>query len=132
MLAASLRKPSATPSLSKKSIDNFFMTSRQSFSSAPNPALWLLRLYVRGVNDKGEEAYQNLQRLCEERIPGCYEIEVIDIDDQMDRALNEGVMAVPMLVRLEPQPVRRMIGNLADFNKMAFALELNAADDGMN
>lgn len=76
------------------------------------------------MTGKAQEALRNLKTLCEARIPNLYEIEVVDIEEEVQRAIDDAILAVPMLVRLEPKPMRRIIGNLSDVQRLAFALDI--------
>jgi circadian clock protein KaiB len=83
-----------------------------------------LRLYVRGGSDLTAPAIENVRAICETHLSGEHLLEIIDLDEQPDRAADEQIIALPTLVRLAPAPVRRLIGDLSDQNRVAVALNL--------
>jgi circadian clock protein KaiB len=87
---------------------------------------WRLRLYVRGDSPLCEPAIRNLRTICERCAPSSYELEVIDVTKDPDRLADEQIIALPTLVRLSPTPVRRLIGDLANEERVLIALELQA------
>ena len=86
--------------------------------------VWLLRLYVAGQSPKSLRALVNLKRLCEESLEGRYEIEVVDLVEQPERAQADGIIAIPTLVRRLPVPMRKAIGDLSDTARVLVDLEL--------
>jgi circadian clock protein KaiB len=87
-----------------------------------------LRLYVAGQSPKSLAAIANLHKLCEVHLPGCHSVEVIDLAQHPERAAADQVLAVPTLVRRLPPPLRRVIGTLADVEKVLVGLELRKDD----
>ena len=85
---------------------------------------WTLRLYVAGQSPKSVAALDNLQRLCEERLKGRYRIEVIDLLKNPRLAKDDQILAIPTLVRKLPVPVRRIIGDLSDTERVLVGLDL--------
>lgn len=85
---------------------------------------WDLRLYVAGSTPRSLRAVENLQRLCDELIPGAHDIEVIDLLEEPTRARQDDVVAIPTLVRRAPGPPRRVIGDLADRDLVVAHLDL--------
>lgn len=75
---------------------------------------YLLRLYVSGASPKSIQAINNIKQICEEHLPGRYELEVVDIYQQPQLAAAEQVVVAPMLVKKFPLPLRRLIGNLSN------------------
>jgi circadian clock protein KaiB len=96
----------------------------------PSSGHYVLRLYVAGSTPRSAQSVANIQSLCEERLAGHYDLEVIDIYQQPREAVNEQVVAVPMLVKKLPEPVRRMVGDLSRREKVLVALDLQR-DDGV-
>lgn len=96
---------------------------------APRPRrdLWALRLYVAGQTPRSITAFANLKRLCEEHLPGRHTIEVIDLSKYPERAHGDGIVALPTLVRKLPTPIKRVIGDLSNFERVLVAIELKAA-----
>ncbi|MBI4861676.1 MAG: circadian clock protein KaiB [Candidatus Riflebacteria bacterium] len=85
---------------------------------------WDLRLYVAGQTARALAAFANLQKICEEHLPGQYHIEVIDLLKHPQLAKGDQILAVPTLVRKLPEPVRKIIGNLSDTEKVLVGLDL--------
>jgi circadian clock protein KaiB len=84
-----------------------------------------LRLYVAGQTPKSVTALANLTRLCEEHLAGRYTIEVIDLLKEPNRARADQIVAIPTLVRTLPEPVRKLIGTLADTERVLVGLQIN-------
>jgi circadian clock protein KaiB len=91
--------------------------------------VWRLRLYVRGKSPLTDAAIKNVRTICTTFVPQNHELEVIDIDQQPDRAADEQIIALPTLVRLSPAPVRRVIGDLGDQQRVLVALNLQATTE---
>jgi circadian clock protein KaiB len=87
---------------------------------------WCLRLYVAGKSPKCVVALENLKRFCEEHMAGRYEIEVIDLLENPRLAKDDQIVAIPTLVRRLPEPLRKIIGNLSDTERMLVGLDLKA------
>ena len=83
-----------------------------------------LRLYVAGQTPKSITAFANLKRLCEEYLPGRYQIEVIDLVENPHLAAGDQILALPTLVRKLPSPLKRIIGNLSDKDKFLVGMDL--------
>ncbi|HNU71751.1 MAG TPA: circadian clock KaiB family protein, partial [Thermodesulfobacteriota bacterium] len=73
---------------------------------------WELRLYIAGKTARAVQAFENLERICEEHLAGRYHIEIIDLLETPALAKGDQIVAVPTLVRRLPEPVRKLIGNL--------------------
>ncbi|MEA2828853.1 MAG: circadian clock protein KaiB [Actinomycetota bacterium] len=86
--------------------------------------LWYLRLYVAGQSPKSLHALANLKRLCEEYLAGHYEIEVIDLIENPSLARGDDILAIPTLVRRLPEPLRRIIGDLSNTERVLVGLRL--------
>lgn len=89
----------------------------------PDPERYVLRLYVTGVSRASADAVERVRMLCEKRLQGLYELEVIDIYQLPALAEGEQIVATPTLIRILPAPLRRYIGNLSD-EKLVFGLDL--------
>ena len=85
---------------------------------------WTLRLYVAGQSPNSTAAFDNLKRLCEERLKGRYRIEVIDLLKNPRLAKDDQILAIPTVVRLLPPPVRRIIGDLSNTERVLVGLDL--------
>jgi circadian clock protein KaiB len=93
-------------------------------SNGPEAGHFLLRLYVAGMTPKSLTAVSNLKRICEERVEGHYEIEVIDLRENPQLAAGQEIIAVPTLVRSLPEPIVRIIGDLSDTERVVVGLQL--------
>ena len=82
------------------------------------------RLYVAGQTERSQAAEANLRALCESRLPGGYELEVVDATELPGLAEEQRILATPTVVRLAPLPQRRVIGDLSDHQRAAYALGL--------
>ncbi len=89
----------------------------------PSPR-WQLRLYVAGQTPKSVRAFANLKALCEEHLKGEYTIEVIDLLVNPQLAEGDQIVAVPTLVRKLPPPLKRVIGDLSNKEKILVGLDL--------
>jgi circadian clock protein KaiB len=85
---------------------------------------YLLRLFVAGSSPKAEQALENLHRICEQELSGRYHVEVVDVLERPDLAEEEKVLATPTLIKRLPLPLRRVIGELSDREKVLLGLEL--------
>ncbi|HSK09944.1 MAG TPA: circadian clock KaiB family protein [Vicinamibacterales bacterium] len=85
---------------------------------------WQLRLYVAGQTANCLRAYVNLQRICEENLAGRYVIEVIDLLENPRLAAGDEIIAIPTLVRKLPTPVRKIIGDLSNNERVLVGLQL--------
>lgn len=88
-------------------------------------AEWELRLYVAGQTEKAIKAFENLRAICEDRLKGKYSIEVIDLLEHPQLARGDQIVAVPTLVRRLPEPVRKIIGDLSNTEKVLVGLDLH-------
>ena len=87
---------------------------------------YALRLYVAGRTPRSTRAIANLRRLCDERVPGRVEVEIVDVSEQPQRAEADRIIATPTLVREQPPPQRRVIGDLSDPERVLAGLGLLA------
>jgi len=100
-------------------------TSRQiNQPSNAKSAKWILRLYIAGQTQKAVTAFSNLKLICEEQLKGKHRIEVIDLLKHPQLARDNQILAVPTLVRKLPQPVRNIIGDLSDTERVLVGLDL--------
>ncbi|MBD2255908.1 circadian clock KaiB family protein [Nostoc parmelioides] len=86
--------------------------------------IWELRLYVAGQTPKSLKAFANLKKICEEHLEGRYRIEVIDLLENPQLAKGDQILAIPTLVRKLPEPVKQIIGDLSNTEKVLVGLEL--------
>jgi circadian clock protein KaiB len=90
---------------------------------------YVLQLYVAGSTPQSSRAITNLKAICEAHLKDRYELTVTDLYLHRQLAKDDQVVVAPMLVRLSPQPVRRMIGDLSDTGRVLTALDLPPAPD---
>jgi len=86
--------------------------------------LWELRLYVAGQTPKSLAAFANLKKICEEHLKGKYTIEIIDLLKNPTLAKGDQILAIPTLVRKLPEPVRKIIGDLSNTERVLVGLDL--------
>lgn len=85
---------------------------------------YLLKLYVTGSSPRTNTAIANLQRICEEELDGRYQLEIIDVLEAPQLAEDEKILATPTLIKQLPPPLRRVIGDLSDKEKVLLGLEV--------
>lgn len=83
-----------------------------------------LRLYVAGQTPKSVAAFANLKRICEEHLEGRYQIEIIDLLERPQLAKGDEIIAIPTLVRRLPEPIKKIIGDLSNTEKVLVGLQL--------
>jgi circadian clock protein KaiB len=88
---------------------------------------WELRLYVAGKTPKSVTALSNLKKYCEEHLKGQYRIEVIDLLEKPQLAEGDQILAIPTLVRKVPEPIRKIIGDLSNEEKVLVGLNIRPA-----
>lgn len=86
-----------------------------------------LRLYVAGQSARSVSAIANLKRVCEQHLEGRYSVEVIDLMEQPQLAEGDQILAVPTLVRKLPDPLRRIVGDLSNTDRVLIGLDLKGA-----
>ena len=85
---------------------------------------WQLRLYVAGQTPKSIAAFANLKRICEEHLEGKYQIEVIDLLVNPQLAMGDQILALPTLVRKLPEPIKKIIGDLSNTERVLVGLDI--------
>lgn len=93
-------------------------------SDAHPDEFWDFTLYVAGQTPRSVAAITNLKSLCEEYMPGAYRIEIVDLLEQPELARTDQVVAIPTLVRKLPAPIRRVIGDLSNTERVRVAFQL--------
>lgn len=91
---------------------------------APEPGAYNLRLYVAGQTPKSLAAITNLKAICEDHLSGRYSIEVIDLTITPQLAAGDQIVALPTLVRTLPPPLKRVIGDLSDTERVLVGLDI--------
>jgi circadian clock protein KaiB len=100
------------------------LTVKAPNSEKMNKDEWILRLYVAGQTPKSITAFTNLKKICETRLKGKYSIEVIDLLLNPQLSREHQILAIPTLVRKLPVPVRKIIGDLSDTEKVLVGLDI--------
>ena len=96
--------------------------SPQTDNGEPNR--WNLRLYVAGQTPRSLTAFKNLKDICEEYLKGKYHIEVVDLMENPTLARGDQILAIPTLVRKLPQPIRKIIGDLSNTERVLVGLDI--------
>lgn len=85
---------------------------------------YILTLYVTGTSPRTKVAIDNLNRICSDELDGRYELEIVDVLEDPQRAEDERILATPTLIKQLPPPLRRVIGDLSDKDKVLLGLEV--------
>jgi len=93
-------------------------------------AKYLLRLYVTGTTGKSMRAIQNVRRICEEHLQGLYDLEVVDIYKNLPLARGDQIIAAPTLIKRLPMPLRRLIGDMSDEQRVLVGLDIRPRPAG--
>lgn len=107
-------------------------TPAQSSPQAEPTPRWELRLYVAGQTPKSVAAFANLKRICELHMQGQYHVEVIDLLEHPQLAQGDQILAIPTLVRKLPEPLKRIIGDLSNEERVLIGLDLRDAGSRPN
>ena len=93
-------------------------------TTAPKKKTWQLRLYIAGQTPKSVLALKNINKYCKEHLDGEYSIEIIDLLKSPQLAEGDQIFAIPTLVRKVPQPIRKIIGDLSNEEKVLVGLNI--------
>lgn len=104
--------------------------TQQSEAPGDEGAFWSLRLYVAGQTPKSLTAFANLKSICEEYLKGRYAVEVIDLVENPHLAREDQIIAIPTLIRKLPEPIKKIIGTLADTERVLVGLEIHERTGG--
>lgn len=85
---------------------------------------YVLRLYITGMTPNSKRAVENVKKICEEHLKGRYELEIIDIYQQPSLAEGEQIIAAPTLIKKLPHPLRKLIGDMSNTEKVLLGLDL--------
>jgi circadian clock protein KaiB len=85
----------------------------------------VLRLYVTGSTPRSTRAIHNLRRVLESELPDSYDLEIVDVYEHPEAAAEHQILAAPTLIKLQPAPVRRVIGDLSDTERVLQGLDLS-------
>ena len=92
----------------------------------PASETWQLRLYVAGQTPNSIRAFANLKKICEEHLKGKYEIEVVDLCKNPQLAAGDQILAIPTLVRKLPEPIKKIIGDLSNTERVLVGLDIRS------
>ena len=104
----------------------------QETNPEPGDGVYILRLYVAGQSRKSLAAFANLKTICEEHLAGRYKIEVIDLLVSPQLAKGDQILAIPTLVRQSPPPLKKIIGDLSNTEKVLVGLDLRPVNNYQN
>jgi circadian clock protein KaiB len=102
-------------------------SSTEEFEKAiakPDNSKYVLRLYITGMTPRSTKAIENVRKLCEENLPGRYDLDVIDIYQQPILAKGEQIIATPTLIKKLPLPLRKVIGDMSDSERFLVGIDL--------
>lgn len=85
---------------------------------------YILRLYIMGQTPNSQRAITNLKQICEDRLKGLYSLQIVDLSTNIQLAEDERIFATPLLEKRLPPPIKRIIGDLADVEKVLFGADL--------
>ena len=108
--------------------ENKMRATSQRSVRKPLSAKWELKLYVAGQTAKSLQAFANLKRICEEHLAGHFEVKVIDLLENPQLAEGDQILAIPTLVRRLPTPLKRIIGDLSNTERVLVGLDLRPKD----
>ena len=112
------------PPLPKKDRWDMGVGDSETQPTQANSDAYILRLYVAGQTPKSMIAFANLKKICEEHLKGQYSIEVVDLLENPTLARGDQILAIPTLVRKLPKPVRKIIGDLSNTERVLIGLDL--------
>ena len=92
--------------------------------TADQPEFWNMRLYVAGQTPKSLRALANLKKICEEYLAGKYHIEIVDLLENPQLASRDQILAIPTLIRNLPEPMRKIIGDLSNVERVLVGLDM--------
>ena len=101
-------------------------TSERGDGGEGGEAPWELTLYVAGQTPKSLAALANLKRFCEQHLQGKYHLEIVDLMENPSRAQRDQILAIPTLIRKVPEPVKKLIGDLSNTERVLVGLNLSA------
>jgi len=105
------------------------MAALEEILAKSNTGKYVLRLYITGHTPRSARAIANIRRTCDQFLKDRYELTVIDLFDDPEKAQQEKVIAVPTLVKTLPLPLRRLIGDLSDESRVLLALDIQPSDE---
>ena len=85
---------------------------------------YVLKLYISGSSTRSAKAVSNIQSICEQHLAGRYELEIIDVFQQPELARENNLLAAPTLIKEQPDPARRLVGDLSDESRVLYSLNI--------
>ncbi len=122
--AADLKTAPHSPPLPQKDRGDLAVGASETQPTQAKSETFILRLYVAGQTPKSLLAFANLKKICEEYLEGQYTIEVVDLLENPTLARGDQILAIPTLVRKLPEPVRKIIGDLSNTERVLIGLDL--------
>jgi circadian clock protein KaiB len=99
-----------------------------SWPDSSPPVSYVLRLFVAGTTTRSQSAITNVRRICDKYLPGRFDLEVIDVYTHPRETRDFQIVATPTLVKVSPEPLRRIVGDLSNWNRVLNSLNLGAAE----
>ncbi len=96
----------------------------RSVRSRPRPEGYLLKLFVAGMSSRSVAAIRSIKRICDQQLGANYHLEIVDLYRDPARAQQEQIVAAPTLIKTKPEPLRRIIGSMADETRVKSALDV--------
>jgi circadian clock protein KaiB len=109
-----------------KAVKRTTLKDLQRAADGRNSSRYVLRLYVTGMTAKSVRAIENLKAICEEYLQGHYDLEIIDIYQHPVLMRGEQIIAAPTLIKKLPEPLRRLVGDMSDKDRVLLGLDLRA------
>lgn len=91
------------------------------------PAIYVLRLYVTGPSSVSARAVVNARKVCEDHLKGRYQLEILDVSENIDLAMRDQIIAAPTLIKFAPPPLRRFIGDMSNAESLMKGLNVSQA-----
>jgi circadian clock protein KaiB len=115
----------------RNNLDSVRPSSTKDFEQAVQSSTdthYILRLYIVGMTPRSRSAIENIKRICEEYCRGGYDLEVVDIFQQPERAHEAQILAAPTLIKRLPLPLRKLIGDMSDKERVLVGLDLQVKE----
>ena len=100
--------------------------SKRARRTRGRPLQYSMRLYIMGATERSTRAITNLRKLCDEYLPGQYDLDIVDVYQQPDLAQEAQIIAAPTLVKMLPLPLRRFIGDMSNKENLLAGLEIHS------
>lgn len=111
-----------------KDNQNTFEEFEKALENQTKEQSYILKLYMTGINAKSQTALRNIKEICETHLQGRYELEVIDVYQTPELAINQQIIAAPTLIKELPFPVQRFIGDLSDTDQVLVGLDIKKTE----